>query len=61
MEENNYIKIFEELGIDVLPIGENYTPDLYAREIIADVNIGTFISYSNSTMCCLDDDEQIIK
>lgn len=49
MSERDYYKVFQEFGLEVNPLPENYDPDIYGRSLLP-VNLNSQdVSYSSST------------
>lgn len=49
MREQDYYKIFKELGIEIKPLPENYNPDSYGRTLVMNNKTTIDVSYSSST------------
>ena len=45
----DYDKIYENLGIKIAPLGENYDPETYGRELMRGMYCSDEVSYSSST------------
>lgn len=45
----NFEQLYEELGVKVRPLNENYSPEDYGRELMKDVLVSDIIVYSTST------------
>lgn len=45
----DYNQIYKDLGIAVAPLGDNYDPEIYGRELMRGLNINEEISYSSAT------------
>lgn len=50
MEEKDYTKVFEYLGINVVPLDDNYSPDEYGKKLMASgLNVAD-VSYAATTL-----------
>lgn len=49
MKENDFYQVFQDLGIQVEPLQENYSPDAFGKNLMASVHFGNGVSYSSYT------------
>lgn len=56
--KRNYEQLYKELGICVKPLGENYSPDNYGRELMRGTIINDGVMYSSSTCYVKHNDEE---
>jgi len=49
---NNYEKVFSDLNIKIEPLGDNYDPDSFGRELMKDVIQTGDVVYGSSISFC---------
>ena len=55
MEDNNFVRIFAELGISFKPLDDHYDPDDFGRALRCDYNRINDISYASETEVIVND------
>ncbi|MBP3753561.1 MAG: hypothetical protein J6I66_01745 [Lachnospiraceae bacterium] len=45
----DYDQIYKDLGIAIVPLSDNYDPEIYGRELMRGLNSNEEISYSSAT------------
>lgn len=47
--ETDFVKLFVDLGLEIKPLGDRYTPDVYGKRLMAAHCNKHGVSYSSST------------